>query len=293
MMNPYYNQPNTQMYNQMPQPNYTQPLSAEEIAMLMKGTKSSWTMALTPEEKLRAICTHKDPTKGNQFSLVPVNNGFANAHKCYICNEEVILRDYTKDDAIAATEEVINILQNVKTTFLDIAPGVAQDYFILIPLLRKLPDLLEIAKNNFAKYDSALHNPMYGTGNTFAALNTLLTPGGFGMNPGMMGMNQGMQMNMNPNMQMNMNPAMMNNMQMNNQMPNMDPAQMQMMMNMMAQQQQAAQQQGGQTNLFYDNGQTPPQTPPAQQQQATGKPAQPYTPAPTESSATVTSKMFG
>ena len=279
MMNNYYNQ--AQMYQQVPQPNYTQPLSAEEIAMLMKGTKSSWTMALTQEEKLRAICTHKDPTKGNQFSLVPLNNGFANAHKCYICNEEVILRDYTKDDTIAATEEVINILQNVKTTFLDIAPGVAQDYFILIPLLRKLPELLEIAKNNFAKYDSALHNPMYGTGNTFAALNTLLTPGGFGMNPGMMGMNQGMQMHMNPNMQMN------------NQMPNMDPAQMQMMMNMMAQQQQAAQQQGGQTNLFYDNGQTPPQTPPAQQQQATGKPAQPYTPAPTESSATVTSKMFG
>ena len=286
MMN-YYNQPQAQMYQQVPQPNYTQPLSAEEIAMLMKGTKSSWTMALTPEEKLRAICTHKDPTKGNQFSLVPVNNGFANAHKCYICNEEVILRDYTKDDAIAATEEVINILQNVKTTFLDIAPGVAQDYFILIPLLRKLPELLEIAKNNFAKYDSALHNPMYGTGNTFAALNTLLTPGGFGMNPGMMGMNPNMQMGMNPNMQMGMNPAMMNN-----QMPNMDPAQMQMMMNMMAQQ-QAAQQQGGQTNLFYDNGQTPPQTQPAQQQQATGKPAQPYTPAPTESSATVTSKMFG
>lgn len=284
MMN-YYNQPQAQMYQQVPQPNYTQPLSAEEIAMLMKGTKSSWTMALTPEEKLRAICTHKDPTKGNQFSLVPVNNGFANAHKCYICNEEVILRDYTKDDAIAATEEVINILQNVKTTFLDIAPGVAQDYFILIPLLRKLPELLEIAKNNFAKYDSALHNPMYGTGNTFAALNTLLTPGGFGMNPGMMGMNPGM-MGMNPGMQMNMNPAMMNNMQMNNQMPNMNPAQMQMMMNMMAQQ------QGGQTNLFYDNGQTPPQTPPVQQQQATGKPAQPYTPAPTESSATV-SKMFG
>ena len=165
----------------------------------------------------------------------------------------------------------------------------------MIPLLRKLPELLEIAKNNFAKYDSALHNPMYGTGNTFAALNTLLSPGGFGMmgmNPGMMGMNPGMQMN--PNMQMNMNPAMMNNMQMNNQMPNMDPAQMQMMMNMMAHQQQAAQQQGGQTNLFYDNGQTPPPPPPpAQQQQATGKPAQPYTPAPTESSATVTSKMFG
>ena len=281
----YYNQPNAQMYNQMPQPHYTQPLSPEEIAMLMKGTKSSWTMALTPEEKLRAICTHKDPNKGNQFSIVPVNNGYANAYRCYICGEEMTLREYTKEDTMAATEEVINILQNVKTTYLDMPPGVAADYFILIPLLRKLPELLEIAKNNFAKYDSALHNPLYGTGNTFAALNTLLTPG---YNAGMMGGYP------NPAMGAYQNPAAMGyaNPAMGTQQPaGMDPAQMQAMMAMMAQMQNQAGAQNTGANPFFANGQTPDMnqqataqnTPPAQQ---------PYNPTPADSAATGTTKLF-
>lgn len=288
MMNPYYsNQPNAQMYNQMPQPNYTQPLSPEEIAMLMKGTKSSWTMALTPEEKLRAICTHKDPNKGNQFSIVPLNNGYANAYRCYICGEELTLREYSKEDTMAATEEVINILQNVKTTYLDMPPGVAADYFILIPLLRKLPELLEIAKNNFAKYDSSLHNPMYGTGNTFAALGTLLNPA--------MGMNMGYQNPaamgyQNPAMNSYPNPAAMgyqNPAAMGAQQPAMDPAQMQAMMAMMSQMQQQQTAQPTGANPFFENGQTPN----ANQQQQPAPNAQPYNPTPADTAASTT-KLF-
>lgn len=170
------------MYNQYaPQqiPQYTQPLPLERIRAMKKGGNTKFTVVLTPEEKDIGICTHKDPDKNNEFSLIENTDG---THSCYICGETFTIATYSREDVESAVSVINDILQNIKTFYLDMPATVASEYMTIIPLIKKIPHLYEYAINNFNKYDVGLHNPVGGQ-NAFGILNNIMAPGA--MMPGM------------------------------------------------------------------------------------------------------------
>lgn len=162
-------------------PQFTQPLTVEQIRAMKKGTNSKFTIALTPEEINVAKCKHIDSDAQNQFSLLENNDG---SQHCYICNEDFNLVQLSKEEVEGLIASVLDVLQSIKTYYLDMPVSAASEFMTIIPLIKKIPALYEIAINNFNKYDVGLHNQVSGQ-NSFNILNTIMAPG-YTM-PGMMG----------------------------------------------------------------------------------------------------------
>lgn len=163
------------------QPNFTQPLDPETIRKMRGGQNKRFTTKITKEEQNRAICTHKDPDRNNEFAFVDEADGSVT---CYICGANFNLIDYTKEEVRSAVDTVLEIIQNIKTVYLDIPMNVATEYMTMMVFLDRLPELYDIAYSNFDSYDRVGH---YGQQtNAFGVFNTLMSPG-YGMNPQQMG----------------------------------------------------------------------------------------------------------
>lgn len=175
----YPNQPGTQ-YGQFPTAKMTQPLTPEQIREL-RSTGSGFSLKVDPIEILRSHCTHKD--NGN-IALIKNPDG---SSTCSVCGETFNLVDKDIEDVKAVVNAVIDILQSVKTYYLDIPENYVKDYFNMIPYLEKLPKFFEVALHNFTKYESGAflnqNNNMFG----FQMLNALTSPGYGQMGGGMMG----------------------------------------------------------------------------------------------------------
>ena len=165
----YPNQPGTQ-YGQFASAKMTQPLTPEEIREL-RSTGSGFSLKVEPIEIIRSHCTHKD--NGN-IALVKNGDGTST---CSICGATFHLVDKDPEEVKAIVGAVIDILQSVKTYYLDIPENYVTDYFNMIPFLEKLPKFFEVALNNFAKYENGAflnqNSNMYG----FQMLNALTSPG--------------------------------------------------------------------------------------------------------------------
>ena len=170
-------------YNPQQLPNFTQPLTVEQIRKMKQGATKSFSTHITEEERNQAICTHKDPDRNNEISLMENSDG---SSTCYICGETFTLVNYNKDDVGSVVSSVNDILQSIKTYYLDIPEKAASDFMMIIALIKKIPQLYEIALNNFSRYDTALHSQMQGQ-NAFALFNSIMQPGAMmpGMYPGM------------------------------------------------------------------------------------------------------------
>lgn len=175
----YPNQPGTN-YGQFPTAKMTQPLTPEQIREL-RSTGSGFSLKVDPIEILRSHCTHKD--NGN---IALVKNGDGSS-TCSICGATFNLVDKDIEEVQAVVQAVIDILQSVKTYYLDIPENYVKDYFNMIPYLEKLPKFFEVALHNFAKYENGAflnqNNNMFG----FQMLNALTSPGYGQMGGGMMG----------------------------------------------------------------------------------------------------------
>lgn len=165
-------------YTPRPQAKMTQALTPEQIKKL-KGTGGTFDLHVTQTDMWKAICTHKE--NGN---IVLVENPDGTV-TCPICGETFTLSYMNNEEVTTVTSAVKDILQSIKTMYLDIPEEMATQYFQIIPLLDKLPKMYEIAKNNFNMYDQS--NPvmqgsnMYG----FNALSAFTSPA-FGMQQPMM-----------------------------------------------------------------------------------------------------------
>lgn len=167
-------------YQTQQRPSMTQPLTNEEIAILTeKG--GAFSTKVTQEDMLKAYCTHK-----RNGAIVATQNPDG-SFTCPICGETFNSVDMSKESIEADVEKVIDDIQNIKLAYLDMPIDVARQYFPIIPLLRKLPQLSTIAASNWAKYDGSAMttataaNSPYG----YAAYNQMLS--GQGMYPVMMG----------------------------------------------------------------------------------------------------------
>lgn len=179
---PGYVQPGMQ-YAQKPTAKMTQTLTPEQIKKL-RGSGNTFDLHISQPEMWKAICTHKE--NGN----IVLTENADGSWTCPICGATFTMSYTDKGKVEEAVNIVVDILQTVKTLYLDIPEEMATQYFQIIPILNKLPALYEIAQNNFNMYDtSSTVNPggsMYG----FNALNAFTSPA-FAM-PGMMGANPAM-----------------------------------------------------------------------------------------------------
>lgn len=126
-------------------------LTDEEIRSLQAAT-SQFSLGLTQKEMLQSACNHRRPD-GTETSLVfDPDTGIA---RCTICGYEFrpIEADSNYETICDATNRIIDILQTIKIMYVDLPPQSARDYFQIIPLIGKIPQLFEFAAKNFNKHE--------------------------------------------------------------------------------------------------------------------------------------------
>lgn len=163
-------------YQQIKRPTMSQPLTPEQMQLLAsKG--GSFSTRVAQEDIFRSVCTHKKD--GN---IVLVNNGDG-TFTCPICQETFSETDLDPQHVKDITREMINILQMIKTTYMDIPDATALEFFPIITLLEKTPELAEIAMRNFSQYEQGTMVQNAANPYSFNALNSLM--GGPMAYPGM------------------------------------------------------------------------------------------------------------
>ena len=156
-----------------PQASNSQPLTVD-IVNTLRQEGAEMNMKVDQRDIWRAICTHKDPTTG-QNTLVQNPDG---SYTCSICGETFNFFEGTVEEIEEAVKKLIDMFQTCKTIYLDAPVNMTEQYYQQICLLRKFPALWKHAVNNFSKYENYGNNPLnpissnYGG---FNALNNLLT----------------------------------------------------------------------------------------------------------------------
>ena len=161
-----------QGYAQVTQkPKNTNPLTKEQLAELRQNG-GGLSLVPTREEVLQAICTHRDLNTG-ESRLVSNDDGSVT---CTMCGSTFSTLEVTQDQVKEATNVIIDILQNTKALYLDIPEDVCSNYFKIIPLVQKIPQLYKVASDNFKQYEGI--NPLSneGSNNIFARYNMLTGP---------------------------------------------------------------------------------------------------------------------
>jgi hypothetical protein len=172
-------------------------LKPEEIERLQKKV-AQFSIGITEEERLRGICTHRSPD-GTHDMLIedPITKNM----RCQICGYEFapVNSSVTAQDIKDSVQVIQDILQTIKLLYIDLPPEAAREYFQIIPLIDKIPDLFEFAAKNFNKHEVNQWNVNGYNPNTVNMFNNLLNMFGQGPIPtpmpgqqNMGGMNMGM-----------------------------------------------------------------------------------------------------
>ena len=140
-------------------------LSPEQIKML-RDQGSTFSLGLTEEEMLRAICNHRSE---DGLSDTLVYDPVTGTAKCTICGYEFrpIEPNVNFDSIKEDIKRVEDIIQTTKLMYIDLPQQAAKEYYPILGLLEKLPQLVEYAAKNMAKHDN--YNYMYDNRNMGAA----------------------------------------------------------------------------------------------------------------------------
>lgn len=164
-------------YNQQAQamPRVKNLLSNEEINMLRQKVEQ-FNLNLTPEEQLKGKCNHRDAN--GMLALAPSPDG---TYRCTICGEVIVDHDYTEEEVTAIVEQANNVLNTVKLLYGEMPAAAASEFYMIQPLMKKLPRLMKIATANNAKYDSINQMNKYNNNNQFMMYNGIMGAPGMGM----------------------------------------------------------------------------------------------------------------
>lgn len=158
---------------------FCQTLTEEEMNSL-KQAQDEFTLGITKEDQLRAICMHRD-INGHSM-LEPSDNGLSNLAKCKICGESFRIVDSCSDEDIKnAVDNLVDILQTTKTLYVDMPSDAAKKFYTILALLKKVPGLYKVSVENFAKHENAMANWSYNRGSAVGEYNMLYA----GYNPAM------------------------------------------------------------------------------------------------------------
>lgn len=158
-------------YNYQANPNppkFTQTLTKEQIASLRQNGEK-FSLGLTSEEVLRGICFHRDENGNSTLRQNP--DGTVTCTICGYTFDPV--QDMNEEEAQAAVNGLVDILQTVKLLYLDMPEQPAKEYFQIIPLLEKLPKLFKVASDNFNRHEQWNNFRYNGSPNTINLYNML------------------------------------------------------------------------------------------------------------------------
>lgn len=123
----------------------TNPMTKEDLELL-KPVKNEFNMNIDPVDVARAKCPHKNATK---LLINPI--GGRNMVKCSQCGAEFDLTIRSKEDIEASVNNLVNFLEQMKLYAVNFDEEFYKDYMMMIPLLRKAPNLYEMAVQNFTE----------------------------------------------------------------------------------------------------------------------------------------------
>ncbi len=140
-----------QYQGQQQAPKINNVLSDEEIKSLQAAT-SQFSLGLTQREMLQAACNHRKADGSGNSLVYDSETGIA---RCTICGYEFrpIESDANYDTIKDAADRIIDILQTIKIMYVDLPAQSAREYFQIIPLIAKVPQLFEFAAKNLNKYE--------------------------------------------------------------------------------------------------------------------------------------------
>ena len=186
----YQNYPNQYPMGMVPNQQAQMPktgnwLSADKYALLQKGL-SQFKLSVTEEELTRGQCNHYYLNNG-QSALIPDADG-SGGYTCAICGTHFMSNEYSQDDVQTATQNILDILNTIKILYLSLDKDAALEYFQIIPFIEKIPQLYNIAINDFKKYENVNTFMPANQQNPFNMYAMMTNPGFGGM--GMMGQPQ-------------------------------------------------------------------------------------------------------
>lgn len=123
----------------------TNPMTKEDLELL-KPVKNEFNMNIDPIDVARAKCPHKNATK---LLINPIGGG--NMVKCSQCGAEFDMTIHSKEDIEASVDNLVNFLEQMKLYAINFDEEFYKDYMMMIPLLRKAPNLYEMAVQNFTE----------------------------------------------------------------------------------------------------------------------------------------------
>lgn len=183
-------------YQGMGQPvaKFNNPLTPEQIKKLQqKGEQFS--LGITEDEWLRGVCNHRN-AEGTADTLV--FDSLTGEARCTICGYKFkpIESSVSPEQIKESVDNIVDILQTIKLMYIDLPAEAAKEYFQIIPLINKIPQLFEFAAKNMTKHESynwQYNNRNMGAMNMFNNLQSMFAGGMMGqpmMQQGMMGYNQ-------------------------------------------------------------------------------------------------------
>lgn len=151
----------------------TQPLTAEDIANLKKKP-NTFSFTVSAEEAKLNQCTHK---YNDKFTISEIGDG---TMCCSICGARFELIKDSKEEVTRKCQDVINVIQTIKSLYLDIPLEFVGTISSMLPILKLLPRLYELATDNFEQYQRG-DNSIYSSSdeNAFDILNSISPVGGF------------------------------------------------------------------------------------------------------------------
>lgn len=144
---PMYNQP--MVYNTVPQPQNKPSLTPDEAKIIQQTPNSKIDVTIDPRDNLRAICNHRQPNTGADL-VVQLADGSGDVW-CPQCQYRWSPDNLSKEEVKDTCERLISAMQNAKWVG-DYGTELIRDYFAMIPLLEKFPDLYEYAMKQFNRY---------------------------------------------------------------------------------------------------------------------------------------------
>lgn len=177
-----YGMPNMAGYNymgaQQPIPKFNNPLTAEEIKKLQKNS-NQFSLTMTEDEYLRSVCNHRN-AEGTADTLV--YDSYTGEATCTICGYKFkpVDASTTMDSIKGDVANIIDILQTIKLMYIDLPAEAAKEYFQIIPMLEKIPQLFDFAAKNMTKHEAfnwQYNNRNMGAMNMFQNLQNMFASG--------------------------------------------------------------------------------------------------------------------
>lgn len=159
-------------------------LTADEIKRLRQNV-SQFSLSMTDEEYLRGVCNHRSEDGLSDSLIFDPVTGQARCSTCQY-SFRPIDADTSLEDIKNSVYDIIDILQTIKLMYVDLPPAASREFFQIIPLLEKVPQLFDFAAKNMTKHETfgwQYRNQNMGAVNMFNNLQNIF--GGMAANGGM------------------------------------------------------------------------------------------------------------